>query len=127
MELNGVLPTTQFAYRKGLGTCDALLCITGLHCKVNWRMGRRLGSYRLISVQPLIGLTIRTFSIGSALWVLEALFVFVVWLCVCLCVFVCVCLCVCLFVCLCFCVCMCLCVGVCVCFVCVYLEKKLTN
>ena len=28
MELNGVLPTTQFAYRKGLGTCDALLCVS---------------------------------------------------------------------------------------------------
>ena len=27
MESNGVLPTTQFAYRKGLGTCDALLCV----------------------------------------------------------------------------------------------------
>ena len=27
MERNGVLPTTQFAYRKGLGTCDALLCL----------------------------------------------------------------------------------------------------
>ena len=26
MERNGVLPTTQFAYRKGLGICDALLC-----------------------------------------------------------------------------------------------------
>ena len=29
MECNGVLPTTQFTYRKGLGTCeccDALLC-----------------------------------------------------------------------------------------------------
>ena len=25
MEYSGVLPTTQFAYRKGLGTCDALL------------------------------------------------------------------------------------------------------
>ena len=23
MECSGVLPTTQFAYRKGLGTCDA--------------------------------------------------------------------------------------------------------
>ena len=28
MEGNGVLLTTQFAYRKGLGTCDALLCMT---------------------------------------------------------------------------------------------------
>ena len=26
MECSRVLPTTQFAYRKGLGTCDALLC-----------------------------------------------------------------------------------------------------
>ena len=25
MEYNGVLPTTQFTYRKGLGTCDVLL------------------------------------------------------------------------------------------------------
>ena len=28
MELSGVLPTTQFAYRNGLGTCDALLCVS---------------------------------------------------------------------------------------------------
>ena len=28
MESNGVLPTTQFAYRKGLGTFDALLCVS---------------------------------------------------------------------------------------------------
>ena len=28
MERIGVLPTTQFAYRKGLGTCDALLCVS---------------------------------------------------------------------------------------------------
>ena len=28
MEHRGVLPTTQFAYRKGLGTCDALLCVS---------------------------------------------------------------------------------------------------
>ena len=28
MELSGVLPTTQYAYRKGLGTCDALLCVS---------------------------------------------------------------------------------------------------
>ena len=27
MERSGVLPTTQFAYRKGLGACDALLCV----------------------------------------------------------------------------------------------------
>ena len=28
MECNGVLPTTQFANRKGLGTSDALLCVS---------------------------------------------------------------------------------------------------
>ena len=28
LELSFVLPTTQFAYRKGLGTCDALLCVS---------------------------------------------------------------------------------------------------
>ena len=28
MESSGVLPTTQFAYRKGLGTSDALLCVS---------------------------------------------------------------------------------------------------
>ena len=27
-ECSGVLPTTQFAYRKGLGTCDALLSMS---------------------------------------------------------------------------------------------------
>ena len=27
MERSGVIPTTQFAYRTGLGTCDALLCV----------------------------------------------------------------------------------------------------
>ena len=27
MEGRGVLLTTQFAYRKGLGTCDAILCV----------------------------------------------------------------------------------------------------
>ena len=28
MECSGVLPTTQFAFRKGLGTCDALSCVS---------------------------------------------------------------------------------------------------
>ena len=27
IERSGVLPITQFVYRKGLGTCDALLCV----------------------------------------------------------------------------------------------------
>ena len=28
MEHSGELPTTRFAYRKGLGTCDARLCLS---------------------------------------------------------------------------------------------------
>ena len=28
IERSGVIPTTQFAYQKGLGTCDALLCMS---------------------------------------------------------------------------------------------------
>ena len=28
MERSGVLRTTQFVYRKGLGNCDALLCVS---------------------------------------------------------------------------------------------------
>ena len=28
MERSGMLPTTQFAYRKGLGICDALSCVS---------------------------------------------------------------------------------------------------
>ena len=28
MEHCGVLPTTQFAYRKGFGSCDPLLCVS---------------------------------------------------------------------------------------------------
>ena len=30
MECSGVLPTTQFAYRKGLGTCGTLLCVSDI-------------------------------------------------------------------------------------------------
>ena len=70
MERNGVLPTTQFLYRKGLATYDALFACP-LHCKAHMRVGRILGSCRMISAQPLIGSEIKEFSISSALWVLE--------------------------------------------------------
>ena len=69
MERSGVLPTTRFAYRKGLGTCDALLFVSHT-LQSALENGRTLGSCRLISVQPLIGSTIWVFSISSALWVL---------------------------------------------------------
>ena len=53
MECSGVLPTTQFAYRKGLGTCDALLCVSHT-LQSALESGHELGSCRLTSVQPLI-------------------------------------------------------------------------
>ena len=48
-------------------------CACPIHCRVQWRVGSRLGSCRLISVQLLIGSTIWVFSISSAQWVLEVL------------------------------------------------------
>ena len=41
MERSGILPTTQFAYRKGLGTCDALLCVS--HAYTAECIGERAG------------------------------------------------------------------------------------
>ena len=48
-------------------------CVCHIHCKVHWRVGSRLGLYRLISAQPLIRSTIGEFCISSVLWVLEVL------------------------------------------------------
>ena len=58
IERGGVLPTTKFGCRKGLGTSDALLC----ESKVHWSVSRRLGLCRVTSAQPLIGSTIRVLS-----------------------------------------------------------------
>ena len=43
-------------------------CLCRIHCKVHLRKGSRLGSYKLISAQPLIGSTIREFCIISVMW-----------------------------------------------------------
>ena len=72
MEHCGVLPTTQFAYRKGLGTCDALLCVSHT-LQSALESGQEPGLCRSTSALLLIGSTVREFSISSALWVLEAL------------------------------------------------------
>ena len=70
MEHSGVLPTTQFYYRKGLGNCDALLC--GSHT-----LRSVLGSGQEARIVQ-IGLsaafdrsTVREFSISFVLWLLE--------------------------------------------------------
>ena len=72
IECIGVLPTTQFAYRNGQGTCDALLYLfhSLLSALENWQ------EVRIVQIDlsaDFYGLTIGAFSIGWALWVLEAL------------------------------------------------------
>ena len=49
LERSGILPTTQFAYRKVLVPVMHL-CACPIHCRVHWRVGSRLGSCRLNSV-----------------------------------------------------------------------------
>ena len=56
----------------GLGNCDALWACP-IHYKVHWRVGRMLGSCKLISAQLLIGSTISELILSSVLWVLEVL------------------------------------------------------
>ena len=60
MECSGVLPTTQFAYRNGLGTCDALSCMSHT-LQSALESGQKAGLCR-ISIESLIGSTIRAFS-----------------------------------------------------------------
>ena len=72
MERSGVLPTTQFAYRKGLGTCDALLCASHT-LQSALESGQKARIMQIDFSAPLIGSTIWAFSISSALWVLEVL------------------------------------------------------
>ena len=50
MERSGVLPTTQFAYRK-VWVPVMHFCACPIRCRVHWRVGRRLGSCRLTSVR----------------------------------------------------------------------------
>ena len=47
MDRSGVLPTTLFAYWKGLGTCDAIACVSHT-LQSALESGRRLGLCRLI-------------------------------------------------------------------------------
>ena len=66
MECRGVLPTSQFAYRKGLGTCDALLWVAHtLQSASRW--GRKPEWFRSTSVLLLTGPTIKGFYFSSVL------------------------------------------------------------
>ena len=73
-----MLPTTQCFHASNLFNWKVRVpvmhfCACNMHWKVHWKVGTRLGSCILISVQPLIGWTIRSFSMRSALWLLEVL------------------------------------------------------
>ena len=67
-----MLPTTQFACRKGLGTCDDLLCLSHT-LQSALESGQEARIVQIDLVQPLIGSTIWAFSLSSALWVLEVM------------------------------------------------------
>ena len=73
MEQSGVLPTTQFAHRKGLGTCDALLCVSHT-LQSTQEIGKEA---RIVQIDFSAAFdrvkTIREFCIISVLWVLEVL------------------------------------------------------
>ena len=72
MECCGVLPTTQFAYRKCLGTCNALLCV--FHTLQNAsESGLEVRIVQIDFSAAFDRFNIREFSISSVLWVLEVL------------------------------------------------------
>ena len=62
-------PTTQFTYRKGLGTCDAICVAHTLQSAL--KMGQEARIVQIDSVPLLTGSTIRGFSSSSVLWELE--------------------------------------------------------
>ena len=59
-----MLPPTLFAYRKGLGTCDALLCVAHT-LQSALEMGQEA---RIVHID---GSTVKGFSSSSVLWELE--------------------------------------------------------
>ena len=72
MEHSGVLPTTQFAYRKGLGTCDALLCVSHTLQSVLER-GKEARIVQIALSAAFDRVNLRKFCISSVLSVLEVL------------------------------------------------------
>ena len=67
MELSHVTPTTQFAHRRGLGTCDALLCMFyTLQCA--FKSGQEAMIVQIDFSVAFDTVNHQAFSIGSALW-----------------------------------------------------------
>ena len=67
MEGRCVLPTTRFAYRKGLGTCDALLCVAH-SLQIALEMGQEARIVQIDFSAAFTGSTIRGFSSSSVRW-----------------------------------------------------------
>ena len=59
-----MLPSTQFVYRKGLGTCDALLCVTHI-LQSALAVGQEARIVQIYFSALLTGSTIRRFSSSS--------------------------------------------------------------
>ena len=73
MERSGVLPTTQFAYRKGLGTCDALLCVSHtLQSALECGQEAPIVQIDFSSAFDMVN-HLGILYISSALWVLDVL------------------------------------------------------
>ena len=72
MERSGMLPTTQFAYRKGLGTCDALLYVSHT-LQSALENGQDANIVQIDFGAAFYKVNIREFSISSVLRVLEVL------------------------------------------------------
>ena len=72
MEHCGVLPTTQFAYRKGLGTCDALLCVSHT-LKSALKRGQEARIVQIDFSAAFDRVNHQGILFGSALWVSEVL------------------------------------------------------
>ena len=69
MERSGVLPTAQFAYQKGLGTCDALLCVSHA-LQSALESGQEARIVQIDFSASFDRVNHLAFSISSALWVL---------------------------------------------------------
>ena len=70
MECRGVLPTTQFAHRKGHGTCDALLCVAHT-LQSALMMGQEARIVQIDFSVAFDRVNRRGFSSSSVLWELE--------------------------------------------------------
>ena len=72
LERSGVLPATQFAYRKDLGACDALVCLS-LTMRSALESGQEARIVQIDFSRTFESVTIRELSISFVLWVLEVL------------------------------------------------------